>query len=313
MRHHPAPPDPAAAPARRRLVETSRGTITDAFGATEWGLLSGVAVIWGSSFVFIAIGLAAFRPGVVTMARVALGALALGLVPRARTAVDREDLPRVVLLGMTWVAVPLSLFPIAQQWIDSSVAGMINGAVPITTAAWSTLLLRRLPGRMQLVGIALGFAGVVAIFLPELRGSSASALGASLVVLAIVLYGLSANMAVPLQQRYGALPVLFRAQLAALVVVVPIGLWQLPDSTFAWGPALAMVPLGTLSTGLAFVFMATLVGRVGGPRGSVAIYFVPVVAVALGVLALGERIAPLALVGTALVLLGAWATSRRER
>lgn len=311
MREPTAPTRPAPVP-RRRLVETSGGTVTDAFGPTEWGLLTGIAVIWGSSFLFISIGLEAFRPGVVTMARVGLGALTLGLVPRARTRIDREDLPRVVLLGMTWVAVPLTLFPIAQQWIDSSVAGMINGAVPITTAVWSTVLLRRLPGRAQLLGIVLGFAGVVAIFLPELRGSSATALGASLVVLAIVLYGLSANMVVPLQQRYGALPVLFQAQLAALLLVVPIGLWQLPGSTFAWGPALAMIPLGTLSTGLAFVLMALLVGRVGGPRGSVAIYFVPVVAVALGVVALGERIAPVAIVGTALVLLGAWFTSRRE-
>lgn len=311
----PAPPTPSAGAAapRRRLVETSGGTTSDAFGIVEWGLLTGVALIWGSSFLFIAIGLEAFAPGVVTMVRVALGALALGLAPRARTAIDRDDWPRVALLGMTWVAVPLSLFPIAQQWIDSSVAGMINGAVPITTAIWSTVLLRRLPGRIQLVGITLGFAGVVAIFLPELRGSSATALGAGLVVLAIVLYGLSANMVVPLQQRYGALPVLLRAQLAALLVVVPIGVWQLPASTFAWRSALAMVPLGALSTGLAFVLMATLVGRVGGPRGAVAIYFVPVVAIVLGVVLLGERIAPLAAIGTVLVLVGAWFTSRRER
>jgi drug/metabolite transporter (DMT)-like permease len=74
-----------------------------------------------------------------------------------------------------------------------------------------------------------------------------------------------------------------------------------------------MVPLGALSTGLAFVLMATLVGRVGGPRGTVAIYFVPVVAVVLGVVMLGERIAPLAAVGTVLVLVGAWFTSRREQ
>ncbi len=304
---------PATPVARRRLVETTGGTVTGAFGPTEWGLLGGIAAIWGSSFLFMAIGLEAFRPGVVTMARVVLGATALGLVPRARTPIAREDLPRVALLGITWVAIPLSLFPIAQQWIDSSVAGMINGAVPIATAVWSTLLLRRLPGRIQMLGIALGFAGVVAIFLPELRGSAATALGAALVVLAIVLYGLSANMVVPLQQRYGALPVLLRAQVVALVVVVPIGLSQLSGSTFAWGPALAMVPLGMLSTGLAFVFMATLVGRVGGPRGSVAIYFVPIVAVALGVAALGEAIEPLAVAGTALVLVGAWFTSRRER
>ncbi len=73
-----------------------------------------------------------------------------------------------------------------------------------------------------------------------------------------------------------------------------------------------MVPLGVLGTGLAFVLMATLVGRVGGPRGSVAIYFVPVVAIVLGVVVRGDTVEPLAIGGAALVLLGAWITSRRE-
>ena len=304
--------NPTARP-RQRLLETSGGTVTDAFGAAEWGLLAGIAAIWGSSFLFMAIGLETLRPGVVTLARLGLGALALACVPRARRAVERSDLPRIALLGVVWMAIPLTLFPIAQQWIDSSVAGMINGGVPITTAIWSTVLLRRAPGPRQLLGIGVGFVGVVAIFVPELQGSSATALGAGLVILAIALYGLAANMAVPLQQRYGALPVLLRAQLAALVLVTPFGLWQLPGSTFAWAPVLAMVPLGVLGTGLAFAAMTTLVGRVGGPRGSVAIYFVPVVAVILGVAVRGEQVAPMAVLGTVLVLLGAWITSRRER
>jgi drug/metabolite transporter (DMT)-like permease len=131
-------------------------------------------------------------------------------------------------------------------------------------------------------------------------------------VLAVGLYGLAANIAVPLQQRYGALPVLWRAQLAALVLVGPLGLAALPGSRFAWMPVLAMLPLGVLGTGLAFVLMATLVGRVGGPRGTVAIYFVPLVAIGLGVLLRGEAVAPSAYVGTALVLAGAWLASRRE-
>ncbi|MGI8576143.1 MAG: DMT family transporter [Egibacteraceae bacterium] len=295
-----------------RLPATSAGASTEAFGAAEWGLLAGVALIWGSSFVFMSIGLETLRPGVITLARVALGALALALVPRARRPVQREDLGRIAFLGVVWIALPLTLFPIAQQWIDSSVAGMINGAMPIAAAVWATVLLRRLPRPRQMLGIAVGFLGVVAIFLPELRGSSATTLGATLVLLAIVCYGLSSNLAVPLQQRYGSLPVLLRAQLAALVLVTPLGLLQLPGSSFAWGPALAMLPLGLLSTGLAFAMMATLVGRVGGTRGSVAIYFVPIVAILLGVLTLGERIAPIALVGTGLVLVGAWITSRRD-
>jgi drug/metabolite transporter (DMT)-like permease len=204
------------------------------------------------------------------------------------------------------------IFPIAQQWIDSSVAGMLNGAVPITSAIWATMLLRRLPGWRQLLGIGIGFVGVLAISAPEVIDSSATALGAGLVILAVVLYGLSTNVAVPLQQKYGALPVLFKAQLAALVIVVPFGLWQIPGSTWAWPSALAMIPLGVLGTGIAFALMGTLVGRVGGPRGSVAIYFVPIVAVVLGVLVRGDTIAPLAIVGTGLVLAGAWVASRKE-
>jgi drug/metabolite transporter (DMT)-like permease len=191
--------------------------------------------------------------------------------------------------------------------------------MPLTVAAWSVLLLGRAPGRSQAIGLVIGFVGILAISIPELPvgglatgGTTLSAVGAGLVVLATVLYGLAANIAVPLQQRYGALPVMLRVQGVALVLITPFGLAALPGSRFALGPALAMLPLGVLGTGLAFVLMATLVGRVGGPRGSIAIYFVPVVAVLLGVIALGERVHPLAVVGMGLVLAGAWATSRRE-
>jgi len=294
------------------LPTTNRGTHRDAFGGAEWGLLAGVALIWGSSFVFMAIGLDAFNPGVITLARIAIGAMTLAVFSKARAPIDRQDRPRVFLLGVIWIAIPLMIFPIAQQWIDSSVAGMLNGAVPITSAIWATMLLRRLPGWRQLLGIGIGFVGVLAISAPEVVESSATALGAGLVILAVVLYGLSTNLAVPLQQKYGALPVLFKAQLAALIIVIPFGLWQIPGSTWAWPSALAMIPLGALGTGIAFVLMGTLVGRVGGPRGSVAIYFVPIVAVVLGVLVRGDTIAPLAIAGTGLVLAGAWIASRKE-
>jgi drug/metabolite transporter (DMT)-like permease len=297
----------------RRLLETGRGSRTGSFGATEWLLLAAVALIWGSSFLFIDIGLQALQPGVIAVARVALGVAALSLVPAARRPIGREDRVRVAFLGVIWAGLPLLLFPVAQQWIDSSVAGMLNGAVPLAGAAWAVLLLRRPLPRIHAVGLLLGFAGVLAIFWPELRGSRATMVGASLVVLAVLCYGLAVNLAVPLQQRHGALPVLLRAQLAALALLAPFGLWGLGGSRFAWGPVLAMLPLGVLGTGLAFVLMTTLVGRVGGPRGAVATYFIPVVAIVLGVVLLDERVAAAAVAGTALVVAGAWLTSRRER
>jgi drug/metabolite transporter (DMT)-like permease len=303
---------PGGGPMRRPLLDTGSGSRTEAFGAQDWLLLSSIALIWGSSFLFIDIGLEAFRPGVIAFARVALGTVALALFPAARRAIDRRDLPGVALLGVIWMVVPLLLFPVAQQWIDSSVAGMLNGAVPLFGAAWAVLLLRRPLARAQTLGLLVGFAGVIAISWPEMEGSRATTLGAGLVVIAVTCYGLAVNLAVPLQQRYGSLPVLLRAQLVALPLLLPFGLWSLPGSHLEWGPALAMLPLGILGTGLAFVLMTTLVGRVGGPRGAVATYFIPVVAIALGVVFLGERVAAAALLGTGLVLAGAWLTSRRE-
>jgi drug/metabolite transporter (DMT)-like permease len=249
---------------------------------------------------------------VITLTRLLLGFGTLALFSRARRGIEREDWSRVAFLGLVWMAIPLLLFPIAQQWINSSVTGMINGAMPIFTVAWATYLLRRVPGWRQLLGIGLGFAGIVLVFVPELQAGQDEIFGALIAVLAIVFYGLAANLSVPLTQKYGSLPVVFRAQFVALLVVAPIGVMQIPASTWSWESALAMLPVGILGTGVAFALMAMLAARVGGPRASIAIYFLPLVAITLGVIVLGERVAPIALVGVGLVMAGAWAASRRE-
>jgi drug/metabolite transporter (DMT)-like permease len=297
-----------------RLITTARGTRTEAFGPAEWGLLAAIGLMWGSSFLWIAIGLEAFRPGLIAFLRIALGALSLALVPGTRRAVAREDWPRVVLVGIIWMSIPLLLFPVAQDLgISSSVAGMLNGAMPLFAALFAAILLRQPPAGRQVAGLLLGFGGVALITLPAAGSASATALGAGLLILATAMYGLAANLAVPLQQRYGALPVVFRAQLVAVVALLPVGLWSLPGSTFAWPSALSMVVLGVFGSGVAFVAMAVLVGRAGATRGAVAIYFIPVVALVLGVTVRGEAVAPVSLVGVALVILGAILTSRRER
>ena len=305
--------DVTGSPARERsrLFETHGGTHAHAFGAREWLLLAGVALIWGASFFFIDVALRGFAPGIVAFGRVALGAATLAVLPGARRPLPREDLRRVIFLGVVWMGIPLLLFPLAQQTIDSSVAGMLNAAVPLAAAGWASLLLGRLPGRRQMIGIALGFGGMLAISLPELRGADAAPVGVALIIVAVVLYGLSQNLVVPLQQRHGALPVLLRALVTALFVLAPFAAAGIDDSTWRWDAALALLPMGVLGTGLAYVLMTTLVGRVGAARGSITIYFVPLVAIALGVAFLGESVSAIALLGTLLVLAGAWLTSRR--
>ena len=275
-------------------------------------MLAGVALIWGSSYLLIEIGLESVAPPTIGWVRVTLGFLVLVALPVARRRVERRDYPRVVILGITWVTVPFLLFPIAQQHIDSALAGMLNALVPIVSTTIAIVLLRSVPRLRITAGIAIGLAGAIIISLPAVRGSTGGAWGVFLVVLATFLYGLSLNLAVPLQQRYGAPAVMMRAIGVAAVATAPFGLAGLSGSDWRIGPALAVVALGVVNTGAAFVIMASFVGRVGPTRGGVAIYFLPIVAIVLGVAFRSEVVLPVQWAGTAVVLFGAWLASRRE-
>jgi drug/metabolite transporter (DMT)-like permease len=283
-----------------------------AFEPLDWGLLAASALMWGSSFLLIEIGLRDLHPATVAFLRILFGALTLAALPAARRAVPRTALPAVAILGVVWMGIPFLLFPVAQQWIDSSLAGMLNGAAPLFTAAVAIFAFRRRLGWPQLAGLVLGFAGVVAISWPAVQSAEATAFGAVLILLATILYGIAFNLAEPLEQRHGALPVILRAQLAALVLVAPFGLAGLAGSSLTASGLLSMVGLGSLGTGLAFVAFVTLVGKVGAPRGSVTVYFIPIVAIGLGVIFLGESVALASVIGTGLAIAGAYLTSRGQ-
>jgi drug/metabolite transporter (DMT)-like permease len=283
---------------------------TQRFAPLDWALVAGVALTWGSSFLLIEIAIEHFEPAVVALLRLVFGAASLAVVPAARRGVQRADWPMIALLGVLWMAVPFLLLPSAQQQIDSSLAGMINAAAPLFGAAVAALLTRSLPGPARAAGLLIGFLGVAAITAPELDGAQASGAGVGLVLLATVMYGISFNITGPLLQRSGALPVIWRAQLAALAVDLPFGLASIPASDFAWSSLLACAAMGAVGTALAYVWFAVLLGRVGSTRGSITIYFIPAVAIVLGALLLDETITGAAVAGTALVVVGAYVVSR---
>ncbi len=296
-----------------RLVSTSRGSNDQAFGASEWALLAVPAFIWGASFYFIAVALESFPPQIVTLGRIAFGFAALSVMARVRVPIDVGDRSRFLLLGVLWMAFPFAMFSFSEQWIDSAVAGMLNAGTPIFAMLVGSLLLKSMPRWVQLAGVALGTIGIGLISWPSLGEGSVSALGVVMVIAANVSYGVALNLAVPLQQKYGGLPTIWRTQMVALAIWIVPGLWAIPDVDFAWGPMVSLIALGVLGTGVAFVLAATLAGRVGGPRASILTYFMPIVSIALGVLFLDEVITGWELVGAATLLAGAVATSRRER
>ncbi|WP_175548253.1 DMT family transporter [Saccharopolyspora flava] len=282
------------------------------FAVRDWFLLLASAAGWGTSFLFIKIGAEDFAPATVAWLRLLFGAAALALVPAARVPLRvPRDRWSVVLLGLVWMAVPFVLFPAAERTIPSALAGMINGSAPLFTVLIAMLVTRKSPGTHLSFGLAVGFLGVVAVNLPEITGGG-SATGVLMVLGATALYGVAFNLTGPLQARNGALPVIWRAQLAALVLSTPAGLLGLGASTPTPTALAAVAVLGIISTGVAFACFATLVGRVGAARASLATYLVPVVAVLIGAVA-GEPLRPLSLVGVVLVLAGAYLSARVPR
>jgi drug/metabolite transporter (DMT)-like permease len=276
-------------------------------------LFCSIGAIWGSSFLLIEIGLRAFEPGLVTWLRVLAGAATLWAMPAARRRIEPEDRPRVVAVSILWVAIPFTLFPLAQQWVTSAVTGMINGSLPIAAVAVGSLMLRHRPSRFQLGGLALGSVGIVLIAVPAASEGSSEALGVVLLVVAVICYGFAINIAAPLQQRYGALPAMAWMVGLGALWTAPWGVVDLTRSSFSWESFGAVAILGAVGTGIAFWIMGTLVGRVGGPRASFAIYLVPVVALVLGVALLDEVVAAISVGGVTLVIGGAMLASRPDR
>jgi drug/metabolite transporter (DMT)-like permease len=274
----------------------------------DLALLVVPGVIWGASFLFIAEGLAAVAPNGVTFTRIAIGFLTLSLFPSARRPVARTDWAGTAALGVLWFAFPLSMFPFAEQHVSSALTGMLNGATPLFVAAVASLIAHQLPARGTLAGLVIGFGGAVVMALPALggpNGNAGSAFGVALIVAALVSYGIALNVARPLQQRNGAIPVIWRALGVALILTAPLGLPELLAGHWTLRPALAMLGLGAGGTAIATILTATAAGRMGATKASATAFLIPVVALVLGVVIRHEHVTTISLAGAAICLLGA--------
>jgi drug/metabolite transporter (DMT)-like permease len=274
--------------------------------AGDWALLVLPGLIWGASFLFIAEGLDALAPDGVTFVRIAIGFATLALVPAARAPLAWRGWPLTALLGLLWMAFPLSMFPHAEQHVSSAMTGMLNGATPLFTAVVASVLTRRAPSRAVSLGLVVGLTGAVLVAVPTLGEGASSVSGVLLIVAALVSYGFAINLARPLQQQHGALPVVWRALGVSLLLTAPLGAPAVLDAHWTWASALSLLALGALGTGLANVLVAIAAGRLGAARASATTFLIPAVALALGVLVRGERVGLVSVTGGIVCLAGAW-------
>lgn len=267
-------------------------------------LLVALAAIWGSSFLFIKLGVDELEPAVVV-----LGRLVVGFVVLAPMVVLRGAIPDVramwvpfVVLGALNNALPYWLLAFAETRIDSSLAAVIQAAAPILTVVLATRIdpSQRVRG-LRLVGLGLGFVGVALLVGVQEGGQLVGALAvlgtATRYALAVLYAGRAVRSFPPLEVTIGQIAV-------GTLLAAPLALAQLPSGPPPAKTIGAIVALGALGTGLAYLLYFTLIARAGASRAILVTYLVPAFALVYGTVLLDEPLTVSALAGLVLILGG---------
>ncbi len=303
------------------MTSTTVGTTTSTTSTRGLYLQFGaLALIWGSSFLFIKVALDGMSPTQVATGRIVLGAATLGVL----VVVGRRPLPtgrlvwaQLLLVGVLFCAVPFTLFSFAETRISSGLASIWNATTPLLTLLVAVAFLpSERPTRAKVTGLLLGAVGVLVvleIWTVAGPGSSGAAdagtsdLVAQLACLAATscYAGAFVLLRRVMARGFDPLAVAFvQVGLAAVVMLLlaPVISWTPMRLTVP--VVAALVPLGALGTGLAYLWNARIVRGLGATTASTVTYLTPLVGVLLGIVVLGEHPAWHHLVGAVLVVAG---------
>ena len=276
------------------------------------GLYIALGIVWGCSFIFIKLGLEFLTPFGVAFGRCALGALALLVYLKIKglsLVHDRKMIGHLWVVALLLNVIPGILFAWAETEVTSILAGIINAVTPLMTLIAIIVVSRNeTPTTPQVVGLLLGFLGVLTV-LGAWKGLGDNPLWAILILLAAVTcYGFS----FPYSRRF-ILPAQLKPEVMAATQVTLGAITLLPlflingiaKSEFLIGPVLAMVALGIFGSGFAYIWNFTIMRDAGSAIASSVTYVTPVVAVAVGLIFLQEKLHWYEPVGALIVLLGA--------
>ncbi len=270
-----------------------------------------LAAIWGASFMFMRIG--ARELGALPTAGVRVGIAALFLLPilllRGHGTALRQHWKLTFVVGILNSAIPFACFSYALLTISTGLSSILNATVPLFGAVIAWLWLKDRPSGSRMVGLVVGFAGVAllawdkASFQPDAAGN-ASGWAVLACLLATLCYGIAASFT----KRYmSGLPSLVSAtgsQLGAAVGLLPLAWWFWPDHAVSLNAWLAVVALGVLCTGVAYILYFRLIERAGPARALSVTFAIPVFALIYGVLLLGEVVTPWMLLCGVVIVVG---------
>jgi drug/metabolite transporter (DMT)-like permease len=265
-----------------------------------------LGAIWGSSYLFIKVGVRDLSPPALIEIRLAC-ALPLLLVFAVRRygwdalcAAWREG----IVLGIVNAAIPFTLIAWGERYVDSGVAAVANASVPIFVAVLAFWFVpsERSTG-WRLAGVALGLAGVAILAGVQPAGGWKGALGTGAIVLASMSYA-AANLYAGRRMRAGGPVLAANSMIVAFVVLLPLALVSAPTHAPGWKSLLSAVALGVLGTAIAQVLSYRMIGIWGSSRSVLVAYMLPAFALLYGSVFLSEAVTWQKLCGLGLILAG---------
>ena len=269
-------------------------------------LLLVLGAIWGSSYLFIKVGVRDLSPAVLIEIRLACAGpiLIAFAVSRSGFAAVRRAWREGIVLGVLNAAVPFTLIAWGETYVDSGVAAVANAAVPIFLAilAFWFVPSERSTG-LRAVGILLGIAGVGVLAGVRPDGGWKGALGTGAIVLASLSYA-AGNLYAGRRMGVGG-PVLAAASMVvAFVVLAPLALATLPSHAPGWKSVGSGVVLGVFGTAVAQILAYRLIRLYGSSRAVLVAYMLPAFALGYGAVFLDEALTIQKLAGLLLILGG---------
>jgi drug/metabolite transporter (DMT)-like permease len=278
--------------------------------------------IWGGSYLLNEIALRDLEPAAVIFGRFLFGALALAswllLSPERTRALAglRDHAAGIAVVAVLNAALPFFLIAWGQQFVDSGLTGILVAASPLFTALVALRYARgeRVTG-LRLTGVCIGFVGVAVLLGIQPASGTDALFGALAIVGAALSYSVSGLYIGARLAPAPRLAVAVGTTVGALVLTTPLALAQPPDAAPSAGSLAAVVALGVVGTGLAYVLYFALIGGAGASRAILVNYLIPAMAVLYGATLLDEEVSVTMLAGLGLVLggvaLGTGALARR--
>jgi len=284
--------------------------VTSGTSRADWLIFLALGLMWGSSYLFIKIGVSDFGTFTLVALRLAIGAALLWAVVK----LAGQSLPRsprayghLMVMAIVNIALPFVLITWAERNVESSLAAILTSIVPLFVVVLAPLFIEDEPMRANgIVGLVIGFVGVVVLTGRSLGSvgsdtlSELALLGASLSYAAGAVYA-RRNIRGLAPMIPAVFQVSFAMLMTAVIAVAVEHPWTLRPSLAGVG---AIVWLGVLGSGLAYLAFFRLLSRWGATRTAAVAYVLPVVGIALGSLVLGEVIDLRTIVGTALIICG---------